>query len=137
MTNRCEQFPGPFKTFIRTMDKHPFFRGVVFALGLWMFAPELSCATAGPIAVKCGLQDIAIAAADYAEIAADIQAKDWDDLAKEGEKLGWATLDCVLGDQVAQNPSVKANVYEFRRLKSVEFRAAGGSACGSRGGVRL
>lgn len=87
-----------------------------------------SCATAGPIAVKCGLQDIAIAASDYAEIAADVRAKDWTDLAKEGEKIGWATLDCVLGDQVAKDGSIKANVDEFRRLKSVEFRAAGVSA---------
>lgn len=87
-----------------------------------------SCATAGPIAVKCGLQDVAIAASDYAEIAADVRAKDWTDLAKEGEKIGWATLDCVLGDQVAKDGSIKANVDEFRRLKSVEFRAAGVSA---------
>lgn len=87
-----------------------------------------SCATAGPIAVKCGLQDIAIAASDYAEIAADVRAKDWTDLAKEGEKIGWATLDCVLGAQVAKDGSIKGNVDEFRRLKSVEFRAAGVSA---------
>ena len=97
-----------------------------------LFAAALTlnaCATAGPIAVKCGLQDIAIAANDYAEIAADVHSKNWTDLAKLGESLGWATLDCVLGNRASKNAAVKANVEEFRRLHSVEFRAAGGSAC--------
>jgi hypothetical protein len=97
-----------------------------------LFAAALflnGCATAGPIAIKRGLQDVAIAASDYAEIAADVHSKNWTDLAQVAEKLGWATVDCVLGDQVKQDPNVKANVDEFRRLHSVEFRAAGGSAC--------
>ena len=70
-----------------------------------------------------------VAANDYAEIKADIQSKNWDDLAKLGESLGWATLDCRLGNEASKNPAVKANVDEFRRLHSVEIRAAGGSAC--------
>lgn len=93
-----------------------------------LFAAALTlnaCATAGPIAVKCGLQDVAIAASDYAEIAADVKTKNWDDLAKVAERIGYATLDCVLGDQVAKDGSIKGNVDEFRRLKSVEFRSAG------------
>jgi hypothetical protein len=95
---------------------------LLFAVALFLSA----CATVGPIAIKCGLQDVSIAAADYAEIAADVKTKDWTDLAKEAEKIGWATLHCVLGDQVAKDASVKPNVDEFRRLHSVEFRAAGG-----------
>ena len=102
---------------------------------LFAVALTLNCATAGPIAIKCGLQDVSIAAADYAEIKADIQTKNWTDLAKVGETIGWATLDCALGDEASKNPAAKSNIDEFRQLHSVEFRAAGGSACNSlRGG---
>jgi hypothetical protein len=105
------------------------FRILLIALGLALGAVSPGCATVGPVVVKCGLQDISIAASDYAEIASDIQSKNWIDLAKVADRIGWATIDCVLGDQVKQNPDVKPNVDEFRRLHSVEFRAAGASAC--------
>lgn len=84
----------------------------------------VGCATAGPIAIKCGLQDVQIAAADYAQIKADIQTKNWQDLVKEAEKIGWATVDCVLGAQARQSPELKPNVDEFRRLHAVELRNA-------------
>ena len=90
------------------------------------------CATAGPIAIKCGIQDVQIAAADYAEIKADIQSKNWTDLAKVGESIGWATLDCVLGDEATKNQAAKPSIDEFRRLHAVEFRSAK-SACRSPG----
>lgn len=87
-----------------------------------------ACATAGPIAIKCGLQDIEIAAADYTQIKTDVQTKNWADLAREAEKIGWATLDCVLGVQARENPELRDNIHEFRSQHAVEFRAAGASA---------
>ncbi len=99
--------------------------GLLWALAL----ANMSCATAGPIAIKCGINDVVIAANDYAEIKADIQSNNWADLAKVGESIGWATLDCVLGNESTKNPAAKPKIDEFRRLHSVEFRAAGVSAC--------
>jgi hypothetical protein len=104
----------------------------IYALLIGVALTLNGCATAGPIAIKCGIQDVQIAAADYAEIKADIQTKNWTDLAKVGESIGWATLDCALGDEATKNPAAKPNIDEFRRLHAVEFRSAK-SACRSPG----
>jgi hypothetical protein len=94
---------------------------LLFALTLTLAA----CATVGPIAVKCGLQDISIAAADYAEIKAAYEAHDWPTLVKEAEKIGWATFDCVTADMVSKDSTLAPAREEFRREHAVEFRAAG------------
>ena len=46
---------------------------LLFAVALTLNA----CATAGPLVLNCGLQDVAILAADYDQIVADYKAKDW------------------------------------------------------------
>ena len=104
----------------------------IYALLIGVALTLNGCATAGPIAIKCGIQDVQIAAADYAEIKADIQSKNWTDLAKVGESIGWATLDCALGDEATKNPAAKPSIDEFRQLHAVEFRSAK-SACRSPG----
>jgi hypothetical protein len=104
----------------------------IYALLIGVALTLNGCATAGPIAIKCGIQDVQIAAADYAEIKADIQSKNWTDLAKVGESIGWATLDCVLGDEATKNQAAKPSIDEFRQLHAVEFRSAK-SACRSPG----
>jgi hypothetical protein len=99
----------------------------IYAL-LFAVALTLNCATAGPIAVKCGLQDIVIAAADYSQIKADYKAHDWAALAQEAEKIGWSTFDCISADMVTKDPSLAPARQEFKREHAVEFRSAGVSA---------
>lgn len=94
-------------------------------------ALAVGCATVGPIAIKCGVADVQIAAADYTEISVDFHAKpvNWPDLAMVAERIGWATFDCVAGDQAAKDPTIVPAVQEFKRQHAVEFRAAGVTAC--------
>jgi hypothetical protein len=101
--------------------------GLLWALSI----AGMSCATAGPLVLNCGLQDIAILASDYNQIVADYKAKDWIDLAKEAEKVGWATVDCVGTSASVKDPTLAPAVKEFRSLHAVEFRAAGVNACAS------
>jgi hypothetical protein len=98
---------------------------LLFAVALTLNA----CATVGPIAITCGIQDIAILAADYNQIVADYKARDWADLVREAEKLGWATIDCVGSSAATKDPALAPSVKEFRSLHAVELRAAGVSAC--------
>jgi hypothetical protein len=106
-------------------------RILCLALGLALGGMSPGCATVGPIAIKCGIADVQIAAADYTEISADFHAKpvNWTDLASVAERLGYATFDCVANDQAAKDPTIKPAVQEFKAKHAAEFRSAGVSAC--------
>jgi hypothetical protein len=102
-------------------------RILCLALGLALGGMSPGCATVGPIAIKCGIADVQIAAADYTEISADFHAKpvNWTDLASVAERLGYATFDCVANDQAAKDPTIKPAVQEFKAKHAAEFRSAG------------
>jgi hypothetical protein len=70
-----------------------------------------------------------VAAGDVNEAFDDLLTQNWGDLAAEGVRLGYDVLACIISSIETQAPGLKPAAAEFRQLHSVEFRAAGGSAC--------
>ena len=97
-----------------------------FAVALTAF----SCSTVSPYIKPisdCAGKSVSTSDAD--EAINDLLTQNWADLAMEGARIGWDVLDCVITNITTQAPGLKGSATEFKSLHSVEFRAAGVSAC--------